>query len=73
MTNFRTGERVWITCEDRRVEGTIVLASDNGRSLALGFEAILAGHVGMMPVLRDEDGTYRTLIGATEVGIERVE
>ena len=68
---FRKGERVWITCEGRRVEGVVLIASSNGKSLALGFEALLAGHVGVMPVLRDHDGTYRSLAGEVEVTIEK--
>lgn len=67
---FKTGDRVKITCEGRTVDGVILLASENGKSLALSFEAILAGHVGMMPVSRADDGDrYRTLIGHVAVAI----
>jgi hypothetical protein len=60
-----TGDRVRITCDGRTVDGTVLLASGNGRSLMLSFEAILAGHVGMMPVLAEDDaptGEYRSLM-----------
>ncbi|HYK65435.1 MAG TPA: hypothetical protein VEY94_10840 [Patescibacteria group bacterium] len=70
---FTTGDLVWITCEGRTVEGEIILASENNVSLALGFEAILAGHVGKMPVLLHDDGKYRSLIGNVEVAIRKRE
>jgi hypothetical protein len=54
---LKTGDKVWIRFEDRSVPGEIILASDNGRSLMLGFEAIIDGHVGRMPVLMI-DGVY---------------
>lgn len=66
---IRTGDTVMLTCEGRSVVARVVLASANGVSLFLQFEAILHGHAGSMPVLRDEDGVYRSLIGAHPVGI----
>lgn len=60
---FKDGDRVLIECDGRRVPGTVMLASPNGVSLFLTFEAILAGYVRGMPVLRDDDGSYRTLDG----------
>ena len=67
---MKTGDAVMITCDGRCVPGEIVLASDNQASLMLRFEAMLHGHVGMMPVLRDPGGIYRTLIGDHPVFIE---
>jgi hypothetical protein len=65
----KTGDRVRLGCEGSTVEATVLLASENGKSLMLYFEAILAGHVGMMPVLRDDDGTYRTLMTGSVVTV----
>ena len=46
----------------------VVLASENGKALMLEFEAILDGHAGMMPVLRDEDGgRYLSIVTGIEV------
>jgi hypothetical protein len=66
----KEGDAVLITCDGRTVRGTIVLASPNERSLMLEFEAMLHGFVGKMPVLRDDAGVYRTVIGQHPVKIE---
>lgn len=66
---LRKGDNVLIGCDDRTVEGVILLASENQKSLMLGFEAILAGHVGKMPVLMDTSGVYRSLINWTAVTV----
>jgi hypothetical protein len=65
---MKTGDPVWIEHDGRTVEGTILMASENERSLVVGFEAILGGHLGMMPVLLDEDG-YRSIITGEAVTI----
>lgn len=65
---MKTGDPIWIDYEGRTVEGTVMMASDNGRSLFLAFEAMLGGHVGMMPVLL-EDGVYRSIITGEAVTI----
>lgn len=62
MPDWHTGDEVVIECDGQRVAGTVLLASPNGKSLVLGFEAILDGHVGMMPVLRKDDGSYHSLM-----------
>jgi hypothetical protein len=72
-TPWKTGDHVWITCEGTTVRGSIELASGNGASLMLSFEAILAGHVGSMPVLLDDDGVYRTLDGSTKVTVTEMD
>jgi hypothetical protein len=51
---WRTGEEVILRCDGRSLPARILLASPNGHSLALAFEGIVAGFVGMMPVLWDE-------------------
>lgn len=57
---FKTGDAVLIECDGRTAPGIVVFASENGVSLMLGFEAVLSGHAGMMPVLRDDDGDGNT-------------
>lgn len=65
---LKTGDKVWIGYEDRNVAGVIILASANEQSLMLGFEAILGGCVGMMPVLM-QDGVYRSLFTGEAVAV----
>jgi hypothetical protein len=56
--HWRTGDAVMIRRGEAQVAGEVILASPNGASLILGFEAIFDGHVGTMPVLREDDGQY---------------
>lgn len=52
---YKTGDKVTIECDGRTLPGTVMLASSNGISLMLSFDALLDGHAGMMPVVRDPD------------------
>lgn len=68
---FTTGQLVQITYRGRTVDGAVALASSNGKSLMLTFDAMLGGFVGAMPVLMDEQGVFRDLLeGKTPVTIE---
>jgi len=63
---WKTGERCRIRFNDQTVLGTITLASTNGRSLMLSFEALLfspsgGAFAGHMPVLWEGD-CFRDLI-----------
>lgn len=69
---LKTGESVAITYEGRTVRAEVRLASRNGRSLVLVFEANLGGYAGMMPVFIDEDGSCIDLLYARPVAIERL-
>lgn len=53
---MKTGDRVWIKYEGREIEGAIAVASQNGKSLALIFDAMLGGYVGMMPIVEHRGG-----------------
>jgi len=68
------GERLSITFEGQTVEGVVLLASENGRSLVLGFEdTMLGGYGGSMPVLREEgSGAYYDLITGSRVWLRRL-
>ena len=68
---WKQGDVITIACDGRSVEGVILLASKNGASLMIGFEAILHGHVGMMPLARGDDGVYRSIMDDTEVAISK--
>lgn len=72
MPTLKTGDKVEIRHAGTTVEGLIVLASTNGKSLMLSFDAILDGHVGMMPVLQEDDGTYLSIITGKEVLLRKV-
>lgn len=43
------------------IDAEVLMASASGGSLMLQFEGIVDGHVGMMPLLR-EDGQYRSIM-----------
>lgn len=66
---FKTGDKVIIEGDGHKALGEVVFASPNGVSLMLGFETVIDGHVGMMPVLREDDGTYSVLITGLSVKI----
>lgn len=67
MTTFQTADPVTIGCQGRTVDGVVQLASSNGKSLMLCFDAMLDGHVGMMPVLLGDDGVFRSIVTGTAV------
>lgn len=69
---WSAGDEVLIEYEDRSVSGWIVLASPNSISLMLGFEAMLGGHVGMMPVLCHDDGIYRSIVTEKPVKLSKL-
>lgn len=70
--NLKTGDSVLIECDGRKVKGDVLLASGNGKSLMLSFEAILDGCVGMMPVSRDDDGKYSALMTGSPVVLTKL-
>jgi hypothetical protein len=72
MSKIRTGDEVLIECAGVEIAGTVLLASTNEKSLMLGFEAILDGHVGTMPVLRNDDGSYHSIVTGALVKVRRL-
>jgi hypothetical protein len=68
---WKTNDRVRVTLGDRTVPGVVLLASPNGYSLALEFDAMLGGYAGGMPVLWDaEAGTFRGLMCGRPVRVD---
>lgn len=59
----KKGDLIWVTCEGRKLEGHVVLASSNHRSLMVAFPGILAGFVGMAPLLWTDGVGYEALNG----------
>jgi len=72
---FQRGDFVRVTAHGHTKDAMVGLASPNGRSLMLLFDGGLffkdgSGYVGSMPVLQEDDGTYRELINGTIVNVE---
>jgi hypothetical protein len=67
---LKTGDQIAITFEGRTVGGRVEFASSNGKSVMISFEAILGGFVGMMPVSREDDGTYTLVFGGAPIVIK---
>ena len=68
---FNKGDGVIIDCDGRTLDGEIVMASENNFALMVRFEAILAGHVEMMPVFHVNGDIYRSVSDGTTVTIRR--
>lgn len=61
---FRAGEAIVITTDTgRQVEAIVQVASKNGRSLILGFDAMIGGWVTQLPAFQEDDGNWRSLDG----------
>lgn len=71
MKKFYTGEPVRIECQGVRTTGVILMASSNGKSLMLSFDAMLDGHAGMMPVSLDDDGNFYSIFTGTKIKVEK--
>jgi len=50
---LKRGETVRLTFAGRTVDAFVALASPNGRSLFLMFDAVVGGYVGGLPLLWD--------------------
>jgi hypothetical protein len=71
MDHFKTGDRVVVTFANQTSAAVVVLASANGRSLMLAFDAMLGGYVGMMPILwRENRHQFADLIQDRKVEIQ---
>jgi hypothetical protein len=69
---FQKHDQIVIQCDGRTLPGFVVMASPNGVSLMIAFEAMLDGHVGMMPVMWDADlGAFRSIVTQIAVKISR--
>lgn len=60
---MKKGDRVRVSYEGRTLVATVMLCSQNGRSIMIGWDdGMLGGHCGMMPIMQDESGEYRSLM-----------
>jgi hypothetical protein len=72
---MRRGDFVLITYCGQVKRALVMLASENQRSLMLGFDGVLRDDkggmfVGALAALQEDDGTYVDLIGGQQVAIE---
>lgn len=75
---FKRGDFVYVTVENGpTIKAMVVLASGNGRSLAIMYDGALPTGggmaIGMLPILQDDDGTYRSLVGNEALTITNVQ
>jgi hypothetical protein len=75
---FTMGEKCVVRHHGRDVPAVVTMASGNGASLfiqwdAFKHEAMIAGCVGTMPILRDESGVYRCLMNGEKVDLRHLE
>lgn len=66
---LRIGDAITVRGDDRIIDGVVLLASSNQVSLLLEIHGMMYGHVRTMPLLRDEDGDYYTLLGHFPVSV----
>lgn len=65
------GAQLTVTYQGQTTRAVALLASDNHQSAMLGFDAMLGGYLGMMPILWNEQrGIYLDLIVGAEVTVE---
>lgn len=71
---FVMGEKITIRHRGRWVPAVVTMASGNGKSLfimwdAIKHEAMIAGCIGTMPITLHDDGVYRCLMNGEVVDI----
>lgn len=73
---MKVGDRVFLSTRDgaERIPARVVLASDNGRSLIIEFEAVVdfpgGAYVGKMPVLQLDDGRWIEILGSHQIKLD---
>jgi hypothetical protein len=70
--NFEQGDKIEFDINGVTREGVIVLASPNNVSLMIGFRGIIDDHLGMMPVLRDDQDNYHILTSNKPIEIRKL-
>jgi len=74
--NLQKGDRVLIHLPRetaRTVEALVLVASGNGKSLMLSFDALFSGYLGLIPLLwSDEEQGYIDLIQQMPVGVRKI-
>lgn len=69
--NLVKGDLIRVTAFGQTCDAVVSLASANGVSLMIQFDAMLGGYVGMMPVVwNDESAQYEELFRGAAIQIE---
>lgn len=67
---WKRGDAVLLVCKDgEKWLAEIALASANGKSLAVTFQGMVAGHLNMMPLLAVRGDLYQSIIDGTQVQV----
>jgi hypothetical protein len=70
MEVFKKGQGVTIGLEGQQIDAVIIIASENGKSLAAVFDGFIGGYVQMMPILYDDStGYFKDLVKGRELKI----
>jgi hypothetical protein len=64
------GDKIEIIHEGRIIDGIVLMASGNGLSLMIAFDAMITGHLGMMPVTMRDAVSGFSIIDGTEIMIK---
>lgn len=71
---WNTGDAVMVEFEGRTLRASVLLASHNGRSLALQFDGLVGGYAGMMPAMwNDARRTFVDIMELRPVVVRAVE
>jgi hypothetical protein len=69
---MKRGDFVVLSCGGKEVEAMVTLASPNGKSLIVMFDAMVDGHLGMMAIATDDNGKRTALITGSPVSLREV-
>jgi hypothetical protein len=67
MRHWQAGDDLVLIYRDRSEPATVILATPNGKTLLLSFDALLGGHAGAMPVQADDDGEFWSAVSGEPV------
>lgn len=59
---WKTGDSCIMVANGEKWLATVSLATANQNALGLTFDGHIRGHAGFVPILRDDDGVYRSII-----------
>ncbi len=67
---YKAGDAVIVEVEGEKYLCDIQMASTNGRSLVVNFKGMIAGHIGGMALLYEDNGIYRSIINNVEATVK---
>jgi hypothetical protein len=70
---MKQGDIVWLERDGHKKRAAVIMASENGNSIAVQWEdGLFCGYAGMMPLLRT-NGEYRDLIENKPVTVTTIQ